>query len=108
MKMEASHRKEYLYMGQRFMEKIPGTKRLKEWSSAFHEALVKCDQADLGTPVGAVPGDDHTRAESRSFHFSAELDDFVHLVTASASSSHFRCLKFTLLITIFISRLFKL
>ncbi|XP_012941717.1 protein APCDD1 [Aplysia californica] len=56
MKMEMVHRKLLLYVGQRLVDKKPGTGYQHERPTAFQEPMVKCDQVDLDMSINTAPG----------------------------------------------------
>ncbi|KAK3765809.1 hypothetical protein RRG08_026279 [Elysia crispata] len=56
MRMEVVRRKLYLYVGQRLVDRKPGTAYQMERPTAFQEPLVKCDQKDLDMSINTAPG----------------------------------------------------
>ncbi|GFN94835.1 adenomatosis polyposis coli down-regulated 1 [Plakobranchus ocellatus] len=56
MRMEVSHRKLHLYVGQRLIDRKPGTAYQMERPTAFQEPLIKCDQHDLDMSINTAPG----------------------------------------------------
>ncbi|GFR81975.1 adenomatosis polyposis coli down-regulated 1, partial [Elysia marginata] len=56
MRMDVMHRKLLLYVGQRLVDRKPGTAYQMERPTAFQEPLVKCDQHDLDMSINTAPG----------------------------------------------------
>ncbi|RUS82760.1 hypothetical protein EGW08_009498, partial [Elysia chlorotica] len=56
MRMEVAHRKLLLYVGQRLVDRQPGTAYQMERPTAFQEPLIKCDQRDLDMSINTAPG----------------------------------------------------
>ncbi|CAL1537138.1 unnamed protein product [Lymnaea stagnalis] len=73
MKMEVVHRKLHLYVGQRLIDRKPGTSYQKERPTAFQEPLVKCDQVDLDMSINTAPGG-HSWAGAVALPLSAGPD----------------------------------
>lgn len=100
MKMEIARQKLHLYVGQRLLDKKPGTSYQKERPTAFQEPLVKCDQVDLDMSINTAPGG-HGWAGAVALPLSAGPDDFI--LPASGGSSRFRLELFTVWLVVMVT-----
>lgn len=85
MKMQVSHRKLHLYVGQRLRDRKAGTAYQRERPTAFQEPLVKCDQTELDMNINTVPHGGHSWAGPVALPLLSGPDDWQEIIPSSAS-----------------------